>query len=115
MQDQCKGNLEDFAEGLVHYYNSKTRHNPGQIEMRSAFGTCHASEDPINFRYWSVMKDMSIDPDEGHCKHLSSSSKRPCEGLWLLTTPILTCVAKGVSNLHHPSYATSPKAHGAKV
>ena len=80
LQDQCKGTLEDFAEALIQYYNNMVRQNMGQIEMRSAFGTCHASDDPINFRYWSVMNDMSIDPDEGHCKHLSSSSKRPCEG-----------------------------------
>ena len=95
MQDQCKGTLEDFAEGLVKYYNTKIRQNTGQIEMRLAFGMFHASDDPINFRYWSVMNDMSIDPDEGHCKHLSRISKRPCESLWLVTTLILTCVAQG--------------------
>ncbi|KAM0805111.1 putative amidoligase enzyme-domain-containing protein [Usnea florida] len=66
LQDQCKGTLEDFAEALIQYYNTMVRQNIGQIEMRSAFGTCHASDDPINFRYWSVMNDMSIDPDEGH-------------------------------------------------
>ena len=95
LRDQCKGNLEDFAEGLVQYYNTKIRQKTDQIEMRTAFDTCHASDDPINFRYWSVMNDMSIDPDEGHCKHLSRSSKRPCEGPWLVTTPILTCAAQG--------------------
>ena len=95
MQDQCKGNIEDFAESLIKSCNTKIRQNTGQIEMRSAFGMCHASEDPINFRYWSVMNDMSIDPDEGHCKHLSRSSKRPCEGPWLGTTLILICVAQG--------------------
>ena len=78
LQDQCKGNLKDFAQGLIHFYNTQIRQSTGQTELRSAFGKCHASEDPINFQYWSVMNDMSIDPDEGHCKHLSRSSKRPC-------------------------------------
>ena len=110
MQDQCKGNLEDFAESLVHYYNKKIRQNTGQIEIRSAFDTCHASDDPINFRYWSVMHDMSIDPDEGHCKHLSCSSKRPCEGLWLVTTPILTRVAQGGLEFASPILRYEPES-----
>lgn len=79
MQDQCKGSPEEFADGLVRYYNTKVKGRPGQIEMRMAFHTWHASEDSTNFRYWSVVEESSIDPDEDHCKHLSCSSRRPCE------------------------------------
>lgn len=78
-QDQCKGTLKEFAEGLVRHYNTKVRDRPGQAEMRMAFDMWHASEDPTNFRYWSVVEEISIDPDEDHCKHLSCSSMRPCE------------------------------------
>lgn len=82
MQDQCKGTLKEFAEGLVRHYNTKIRDRPGQTEMRMAFDLWHASEDPENFRYWSVVEEISIDPDEDHCKHLSCSSMRPCETFW---------------------------------
>lgn len=84
MQDQCKGSTAEFAEGLVRHYNTKVRENPGQTEMRMTFNTWHASEDPINFWYWSVVDEISIDPDEHHCKHLSCSSMRPCEEFLLL-------------------------------
>lgn len=66
MQDQCKGSLEEFAKGLVGHYNTKVRERPGQPEMRMAFDTWHASEDPTNSRYWSVAEEISIDPDEDH-------------------------------------------------
>ena len=89
MQDQCKGSTADFAEGLVRHYNIKVRRNPGQTEMRMAFDTWHASEDPINQHYWSVVDEMSIDPDEDHCKHLGSSSVRRCEDSWLFPPPML--------------------------
>lgn len=80
MQDQCKGSLEEFAKSLVRHYNTRVREErPGQTEMRMAFDTWHASEDPTNFRYWSVIDEISIDPDEDHCKQLSCSSMRPCE------------------------------------
>ena len=110
LEDQCKGNLEDFAMGLAGYYNTQIRQNTGQFEMRSAFGMCHASEDPINFRYWSVMNDMSIDPDEGDCKHLSCSSKRSCESPWLVTTPILTCIAQGGLEFASPIIRYEPES-----
>ena len=79
MQDQCKGTLQEFAEGLVQHYNTKVGERPGQCEMRMSFDTSHASDDPINFRYWSVVDETSIDPDEDHCKYLSCSSMRPFE------------------------------------
>ncbi|KAL9067293.1 MAG: hypothetical protein Q9161_006992 [Pseudevernia consocians] len=66
MQNQCKGTLTEFAEGLVQHYNAKARDRPGHSEMRMSFDTWHASEDPINFRYWSVVDESSIDPDEDH-------------------------------------------------
>lgn len=86
MQDQCKGTLEEFAEGLVRHYNAKVRGRPGQCEMRMSFDTSHASDDPINFRYWSVVNETSIDPDEDHCKHLSCSSMRPYLNRQLFST-----------------------------
>lgn len=92
-QDQCKGSYKEFAKGLVRHYNTKLRDGPGQIEMRTAFDTWHASEDPINFRFWSVVEEMSIDPDEDHCKHLSCLSMRPCEDYWPLAPPVLTYIA----------------------
>lgn len=95
MQDQCKGSLEEFAKGLVGHYNTKVRERPGQPEMRMAFDTWHASEDPTNSRYWSVVEEISIDPDEDHCKRLSCSSMRPCEQSWLLPPAVLIYVGQG--------------------
>ena len=84
MQDQCKASPEEFAKSLARHYNANVRRRPGQIEMRLAFDTWHSSEDPTNFRYWSVLEESSIDSDEGHCKSLSCSSMRPCKNPWLL-------------------------------
>ena len=77
IQDQVKPSLEDFASGLVQHYNARVSERSGQTEMRTAFDTWHASEDPINFQYWSVLEEPSIDPDEDHCKRLSCSFIRP--------------------------------------
>ncbi|CAD6594260.1 MAG: glycine cleavage system H-protein subunit [Alectoria sarmentosa] len=65
-QDQCKSTLKEFADALVRHYNAKVRDRPGRTEMRMAFDTWHASEDPANFGYWSVVEEVSIDPDEDH-------------------------------------------------
>ena len=83
-QNQCKGSLEGFAVGLAQHYNTKVSERPGQTEMRVAFDTWHASENPTNFRYWSIVEESSIDPDEDHCKHLSCSSMRPCKAIYHL-------------------------------
>lgn len=82
-QDQCKSTLTEFAEALVRHYNAKVRDIPGRAEMRMAFDIWHASEDPTNFGYWTVVEEMSIDPDEDHCKEpCCVSEKRQCETSW---------------------------------
>lgn len=82
-QDQCKSTLKEFADALVRHYNAKVRDRPGRTEMRMAFDTWHASEDPASFGYWSVVEEVSIDPDEDHCEQPCYFSKnRPCETSW---------------------------------
>ena len=66
MQDQYKSCFEEFAQGLVQYYNSKARGSPGRPKIGRAF-------DP-NFRYWFITEDGSICLSEDHYKDV-----RPCE------------------------------------
>ena len=69
MQDQCKGSIEEFAAGLVQYYNTKAGENPDQIKMRMESDEWHASDNPENLTLWSVVVEASIDPDSDDCKH----------------------------------------------
>ena len=75
MQDQCKGSIEEFAEGLVQYYNTKVGEKPGQVKIRMDSEVWHASGNPENLTLWSVVVEASIDPDSDDCKH----SVRPRE------------------------------------
>lgn len=78
MQDQCKGSIEEFANSLVQYYNTKAGENPGQIKMRMESDVWHASDNPENLALWSVVVEASIDPDSDDCKH----SLRPREDIF---------------------------------
>lgn len=65
MQDQYKS-FEEFAQGLVQYYNSEAEGRPGQPEIGRAL-------DP-NFRYWFITEDGSICLSEDYYEDV-----RPCE------------------------------------
>lgn len=69
IQDQCKGTIEEFAEGLVRYYNTKIEEIHGQTALRFESDHWHASDNEENFRCWSVVVEASIDPDTDDCKH----------------------------------------------
>ena len=78
MKDQCNYSSNDFAESLVDYYNSKVCDTASQTEMRYVPDLSHASDDPTNSTYWSIMEDYSISQTESRYKLSKSSSLRPC-------------------------------------
>lgn len=69
MENQCKGTIEEFAEGLVQYYNTKIAKTAGQIPLRFESDHWHASDNSENLGCWSVVVEASIDPDSDDCKH----------------------------------------------